>query len=142
MQGNITEWLIQDKIFEALNFEKAHVVCSDAVPDFIGNQFVDHVRTMTLNKDIINFCHMMLQPGGILLMKIIKGSEEKELDEVVNLHFNSLKKIKPMASRNESLETYYLCKDFIQSTDSTIERVKNNENRLGHKNDPMNKLLE
>ena len=58
-------------ISEALDFEKADVVCSDAVPDFMGERFVDHMRSYHLNKIIIEFCMLTLKPGGTLLMKII-----------------------------------------------------------------------
>ena len=56
---------------KALNFEKADLVCSDAVPDFIGDRFLDHMKAVYLNKMIIQFCEKTLKPGGNLLMKII-----------------------------------------------------------------------
>tara|TARA_B110000285_G_C14522084_1_gene337007 strand:- start:27 stop:206 length:180 start_codon:yes stop_codon:yes gene_type:complete len=58
-------------ISEALDFEKADIVCSDAVPDFMGERFVDHMRSTNLNKVIIEFCNVALKPGGTLLMKIL-----------------------------------------------------------------------
>lgn len=39
-----------------LDFKKADVVCSDAVPDFMGDRFVDHMRASQLNKEIVDFC--------------------------------------------------------------------------------------
>lgn len=39
-----------------MNYEKADVVCSDAVPDFIGQRFIDHARSTRLNKEIVDFC--------------------------------------------------------------------------------------
>ena len=54
-----------------LNFEKADLVCSDAVPDFIGDRFVDHMNAVYLNNRIIQFCEKILKPSGTLLMKII-----------------------------------------------------------------------
>lgn len=54
-----------------MDFEKADMVCSDAVPDFIGERFVDHARSIDLNNNIIDFCHLTLKKGGTLLMKII-----------------------------------------------------------------------
>jgi len=38
------EKITQEKISKQLDFEKADVVCSDAVPDFMGDRFVDHMR--------------------------------------------------------------------------------------------------
>jgi len=44
VQGNISEEKVQEKISELLNYKKADVVCSDAVPDFMGDRFIDHMR--------------------------------------------------------------------------------------------------
>jgi 23S rRNA (uridine2552-2'-O)-methyltransferase len=90
-------------------------VVSDAVPDFIGDRFVDHIRAATLNKEIIDFCYMVLKPGGNLLMKIIQGPADKELTEYTQMWFKSVQKVKPSASRNDSSETYVLCQGFDQS---------------------------
>ena len=66
---------------KALNFEKADLVCSDAVPDFIGERFIDHMKAVHLNSLIIKFCEKTLKPGGNLLMKIIQGPSEQELHD-------------------------------------------------------------
>jgi len=60
------------------------------VPDFMGERFVDHMRSTNLNKIIIEFCAIALKPGGTLLMKIIQGPAEKELSQIANLNFKSL----------------------------------------------------
>ena len=71
IQGDINEVKTQEEISKCLDFQKADVICSDAVPDFIGQRFVDHMRSVHLNKEIVNFCYATLRPGGNLLMKII-----------------------------------------------------------------------
>lgn len=71
VQGNIQNDEIQEKVSEYLDFNKADLVCSDAVPDFIGDRFIDHMQAVDLNKQIINFCEKNLRIGGTLLMKII-----------------------------------------------------------------------
>lgn len=43
IKGDITKDSIVEKISEALDFNKADLVCSDAVPDFIGEKYVDHI---------------------------------------------------------------------------------------------------
>lgn len=50
VQGDISDEKTQEKVSEALDFHKADLVCSDAVPDFMGDRFVDHMRATTLNK--------------------------------------------------------------------------------------------
>lgn len=103
------EKITQEKISKQLDFEKADVVCSDAVPDFMGDRFVDHMRATQLNKEILEFCGTCLKPGGTLLMKIIQGPADKELSEYSGLLFKSIQRVKPAASRSESSETYFLC---------------------------------
>ena len=53
IQGDIKEEKTQEKISNLLDYEKADVVCSDAVPDFMGERFVDHARSIMLNNDIV-----------------------------------------------------------------------------------------
>lgn len=62
-----------------LDFEKADLVCSDAVPDFVGERFVDHMRSIELNYMILRLCKKNLRKGGNLLMKIMQGPSEKQL---------------------------------------------------------------
>ena len=76
VQGDIEEAETQEAVSKLLKFEKADLICSDAVPDFIGDRFVDHMKAVYLNKLIITFCEKMLKPSGNLLMKIIQGPSE------------------------------------------------------------------
>lgn len=82
------------------------------MPDFIGDRFVDHMRAVHLNKEVIDFCEKTLQPGGSLLMKIIRGPAEKELSQYAAERFKTLERVKPAASRQESAETYFLCRGY------------------------------
>ena len=79
MQGNIEKESIQEQVSEHLDFKKADLVCSDAVPDFVGDRFIDHLRSIELNKDVVQFCEKNLKEGGTLLMKIIQGPAEQKL---------------------------------------------------------------
>jgi len=47
------------------------LVCSDAVPDFVGERFVDHMKAVYLNVQVLTFCDKNLKKGGTLLMKIM-----------------------------------------------------------------------
>lgn len=106
-----------------MNDFKADIIISDAVPDFIGERFVDHVRAVRLNLDIVAFCEKILKPGGNLLMKIIQGPGEQELQERTKHLFKNLQKVKPAASRSSSAETYYLLTGFEQAqTDIAKQR--------------------
>jgi len=79
VQGDIEKESVQEKISELLDFEKADIICSDAVPDFVGERFIDHVKSIELNYLVTHFCKKNLRPGGSLLMKIIQGPAEQTL---------------------------------------------------------------
>lgn len=137
VQGNISDDKTRERVSEMLDYHKADVVCSDAVPDFMGDRFIDHMRAVRLNKDIVEFCQISLKPGGSLLMKIIQGPAEKELSEFTNLNFKKLQKVKPTASRNESAETYFLCQGYDQSAEPMAVRARKIRQQLeAAKDDP------
>jgi 23S rRNA (uridine2552-2'-O)-methyltransferase len=77
VQGDIEDEKIQEKISHHLDYRRADFVCSDAVPDFVGTRFVDHMQAVYLNNLILSFCEKTLRPGGNLLMKIIQGPGEE-----------------------------------------------------------------
>ena len=62
---------MQEKVSEALDFDRADLVVSDAVPDFVGEKFIDHMKACYLNRRVFEFCSNILKPGGTLIMKII-----------------------------------------------------------------------
>lgn len=79
IQGDIEDIRVQEQISKLMDFNKADIVCSDAVPDFIGARFVDHMKAVNLNNQIVDFCDKTLKPGGSLLMKIMMGPAEERL---------------------------------------------------------------
>jgi 23S rRNA (uridine2552-2'-O)-methyltransferase len=99
---------VQEKVSESLGYVKADLICSDAVPDFVGERFVDHMKSVHLNLQVVNFCEKNLKKGGTLLMKIIQGPAEQKLFNEAKLHFEKLQRVKPSASRQESKEIYLL----------------------------------
>lgn len=112
LQGDIRDESTQEKLSKLLDYQKADVITSDAVPDFIGDKFIDHLEANSLNMDVVWFCKIGLRVGGNAVIKIIQGPETDEVvDEVTNL-FNSVQKIKPSASRSESAETYLLLRGY------------------------------
>ena len=105
-------------------------MCSDAVPDFIGDRFIDHMKAVYLNSLIIKFCEKTLRPGGNLLMKIIQGPSEQDLHDSTLKHFRKTLRVKPTASRSQSAEIYYLCLDYQNSLDETVIRTKELQKRI------------
>ena len=71
VQGDIENEQTQAEVAKLLGQEGADVVCSDAVPDFVGDKFIDHMAAVELNNRVVEFCSSVLNPGGTLIMKII-----------------------------------------------------------------------
>jgi len=71
IQGDIEDEKVQELVSEKLDYELADIVVSDAVPDFVGEKFIDHMKACYLNKRVFDFCSNILKPGGTLIMKII-----------------------------------------------------------------------
>ena len=130
IQGDIESEDTQEAISKAFNYEKADLVCSDAVPDFIGDRFIDHMKACFLNNLIVQFCEKTLKPGGTLLMKIIQGPSEQELHDQTLKFFRKTIRVKPSASRQQSAEIYYLCLDYDNSLDEAVIRTKKFQKRL------------
>eukprot|EP00347_Sterkiella_histriomuscorum_P005977 403354542 len=124
IQGDIQKQDIQDKISEALDFQKADLILSDAVPDFVGERYIDHMKSVNLNHLILKFCEKNLRPGGLLLMKIMQGPAEQDLFDYTKLLFDNLQRVKPSASRQESKEIYLLGKGWEESQNENMIKIR------------------
>jgi len=67
---------VHEKISAAFDYEKADLVLSDVAPEFMGEKYVDHMRSVYLNMDVLDCCNLNLKEGGNLLMKVFMGSCE------------------------------------------------------------------
>ncbi len=81
-------------------------VLSDAAPATTGNKIVDTERSIQLIESIYNTALQVLAPGGSFVFKMFQGGREKELLADMKKHFNSVKILKPQATRQNSFETF------------------------------------
>lgn len=81
-------------------------VLSDAAPSTTGNKIVDTERSIQLIESIYNTALQVLAPGGSFVFKMFQGGREKELLADMKKHFNSVKILKPQATRQNSFETF------------------------------------
>ncbi len=81
-------------------------VLSDAAPSTTGNKIVDTERSIQLIESIYNTALQVLAPGGSFVFKMFQGGKEKELLADMKKHFNSVKILKPQATRQNSFETF------------------------------------
>lgn len=83
-------------------------ILSDAAPATTGNKLVDAARSATLVESVIGTAEQDLKPGGNLVVKIFQGGYEQELLTTMRGIFQTVKPVKPAASRNESFELFYV----------------------------------
>ena len=129
IQGDINNYKVREKISKELGYDKADLVCCDAVPDFIGDRFTDHMNSVYLNHDVIESCHKLLRDGGAMLMKIMEGPYTEDTYKACLDEFQKVQRVKPNASRNESKEIYFLCTNYGNSENITAKKNKELEKK-------------
>ncbi|CAG8502545.1 8193_t:CDS:2 [Cetraspora pellucida] len=112
IQGDFTELVTQQKIFDLLNKRHVDVILNDMAPNFTGNHFVDHVRSMELCECSLTFAELVLKPGGTFLCKFLMGESESEFRNKLKSKFKKIRYEKPHSSRNKSTEGYFVCLEF------------------------------
>ena len=85
------------------------VVLSDAAPATTGNRTVDTARSLTIAENVFTLSKQMLRPGGNLVVKVFQGGDEKGLLTAMKKDFESVKTIKPDASKKQSFEIFFVC---------------------------------
>ena len=102
--GSVFDVLDAD-ILEALG-GSADLVMSDMAPRTSGNRFTDHVRQMELAEQAHVLAMRFLAPGGNFIAKVFEGEEAPDFVSRVRLNFDKTKRVKPKATRKESVEFF------------------------------------
>jgi 23S rRNA (uridine2552-2'-O)-methyltransferase len=90
----------------------ANVVLSDMAANTTGHRKTDHLRIMALAEAAALFAREVLAPGGTFLCKVLQGGTEAVLLAELKRDFESVKHVKPPASRTDSAELYLLARGF------------------------------
>ena len=98
---------------------RADIVLSDMAADTTGHRATDHLRTTALLEIALDMGLRLLNPGGVFLGKCFRGGAERGALEVMRLNFESVRHVKPPASRQESVESYVLATGFRGDNDSS-----------------------
>ena len=94
----------------ALTGGSVDLVLSDCSPKVTGQWELDVVRQLSLVEGTVNIAHGLLGSKGKVLSKVFQGPGFQEFMVSVRKKFNSVKLIKPDASRKTSAEMYLLAK--------------------------------
>jgi 23S rRNA (uridine2552-2'-O)-methyltransferase len=88
------------------------VVLSDMAPDTSGVRSLDQARSEALFERALDIATQVLAPGGNFVGKLFMGPDFKKLVEAVRARFTTAKTIKPVSSRQISIEQYVVGRGF------------------------------
>ena len=88
------------------------LILSDIAPNTTGHQSTDHLRITTMLFDIIELLESVLVNDGSFITKIWKGSEEKEIINLLKKKFKFVSYFKPDSSRKDSAEIFIVSRNF------------------------------
>ena len=88
------------------------VVLSDMAPNTVGHRRTDHLRIVNLIEAAADFAIGVLKPGGAFVAKAFQGGETSEVIGRLKQHFETVKTVKPKASRADSSEVYLVATGF------------------------------
>jgi 23S rRNA (uridine2552-2'-O)-methyltransferase len=105
--ADFTEPDIVEQIHSFLPRE-ADVVLSDAAPNITGVWEVDHAKQIDLASKALEIAQCILHPNGNFFVKLFEGEMFNEYILTVKELFETVKIVKPQASRQKSSEMYLL----------------------------------
>lgn len=90
----------------------ADLVMSDMAANTVGHKATDHLRTMGLIEAGLDMAGRMLRPGGAFVAKVLAGGGDGTLTAALKGRFETVKHVKPPASRKGSSEWYVVAQGF------------------------------
>jgi len=110
-QGDVTDRKFTEEMLEA--DDKVDLVLSDLSPNVSGIWELDHARQIDMTLNVMQLLPLLLKDGGTALLKVFEGDLLKSVWNRAKIDFESLKYVKPKASRPKSSELYLLCRNFL-----------------------------
>ena len=106
----IADFTEPDAVEEIRSFlpREADVVISDAAPNITGVWEVDHAKQIDLATKALEIAQYILRPGGNFFVKLFEGEMFNDYIQTVKDLFETVKIVKPQASRAKSSEMYLL----------------------------------
>lgn len=112
IQGDFTEDDALQRLLALLGDARANLVISDMAPNISGMRSVDQPRAMYLAELALDLAVKTLKSGGSFVTKVFMGEGFEDLVSQCRESFDTVRIIKPEASRPESRETYIAAKGF------------------------------
>ena len=111
---DFTSEVTQQKIVETLpgRSKKVDAVISDMAPNASGLKSLDGELITDLCLSVLRFSETVLRRGGVMVCKMWMGSGQSVVSTQMQQSFETVKIIKPHASRAESAEIFLLGRNF------------------------------
>lgn len=113
---DITHEKTVKRINELLNGRMVSSVISDMAPNATGDKTLDHDSIVSLQHKAFDLSKKLLKPNGYFLCKLWSGDTNTEFIGYLLKYFESVKIVKPKASRDDSSEIFLMCLKFKKST--------------------------
>ena len=88
---------------------RADVILSDLAPTVSGVWELDQTSQVDLTLRVLELSRELLKDGGSVFCKLFEGEGSQEVRDSFRRGFDSVRVVKPAASRNASSELYYFC---------------------------------
>lgn len=98
---------------------QADVILSDLAPSVSGIWSLDHFKQIELTKRVLSVAESLLKRRGNGLFKVFEGERSGELRKELGDSFETIRVVKPRASRGESSELYYACLGWERETEAS-----------------------
>jgi 23S rRNA (uridine2552-2'-O)-methyltransferase len=72
----------------------------------MGSRFTDHVRQVELAQQALSLSLDLVREGGAFLCKVFEGEDAQGFVEDVRLSYGTVKRLKPKATRDRSVEFF------------------------------------
>lgn len=109
MVGDITDSATIEQLSAAGPYRA--VLC-DAAPATTGNRIVDTSRSAALVETAFAIADQVLLPGGAAVVKVFQGGAEAELVTGLRARYDSVRRVRPKATRKESFEAFIVATGF------------------------------
>ena len=110
VQGDFREDEVLEKLAALTGGRTVDVLLSDMAPNLSGMNAIDQPRSLYLVELALDMAQRVLKPGGSALIKTFQGAGFHELVVATRRQYESVKLLKPEASRSRSPELYLLAR--------------------------------
>jgi 23S rRNA (uridine2552-2'-O)-methyltransferase len=110
--GDIEDPSLSDLIKEKIP-GPVDVVLSDASPNLTGSWDTDQARQVYLANQSLEIARRVLRKGGAFFVKAFQGPDLQEFRSDLERSFQTVRIVKPPASRSDSSEIYFLGLNYV-----------------------------